>query len=149
MGTIIIDEYTCQECGFHGEFEHDLIDGPDNLTVRCGSCGRLLYLIKAPQNTDDPVEELVRAAQGVLIFQATVVKNKSYPAAIRRLKKAIKNARVGQVSDERLRQAAQALIDYRRRAGPLNFQLEKADDFLRQIELALKGQVSEPPIHGV
>jgi hypothetical protein len=49
--------------------------------------------------------------------------------------------------EARLRQAAQALIDYRRRAGLLNFQLEKADDFLREIGLALAGEVSEPPIH--
>ena len=49
-------------------------------------------------------------------------------------------------SDVRLRKAAQDLIDYRRRAGPLNFQLEKADDFLREIQLALEGEVSDPPL---
>lgn len=51
---------------------------------------------------------------------------------------------VGQGSDTRLRKAAQDLIEYRRRAGPLNFQLEKADDFLREIELALEGRASKP-----
>ena len=42
--------------------------------------------------------------------------------------------------DDRLRKAAEALIDYRRRAGPLNFQLEKADAYLREIGLALEGE---------
>jgi hypothetical protein len=30
--------------------------------------------------------------------------------------------------------ACEKLIDYRRRVGPLNFQLEKADDYIRMIE---------------
>lgn len=33
-----------------------------------------------------------------------------------------------------LKQAAQGLVEYRRRVGPLNFQLEKADDYIRMME---------------
>ncbi len=39
---------------------------------------------------------------------------------------------------EQIEKAAQALIDYRRRAGPLGFQLEKADDFINELKKALK-----------
>jgi hypothetical protein len=58
------------------------------------------------------------------------------------LKKKLDGA--GEGSDARLRKAAQDLLDYRKRAGPLNFQLEKADDFLREIRLALAGEADEP-----
>lgn len=40
-------------------------------------------------------------------------------------------------------EAARGLVDYRRRAGPLNFQLEKADDFIFQMSVALE-EVEEP-----
>ncbi len=40
----------------------------------------------------------------------------------------------------RLCDIAKALLDYRKRAGPLNFQLEKADFFFRELELALEGE---------
>lgn len=43
----------------------------------------------------------------------------------------------------RLLDIARALVDYRKRAGALNFQLEKADYYMRELELALEG---EPPI---
>lgn len=38
---------------------------------------------------------------------------------------------------EALAKACQKLIDYRDRAGAVNFQLEKADDFIRRIREAL------------
>ena len=57
--------------------------------------------------------------------------------------------RAGEGSDARLRKAVQDLLDYRKRAGPLNFQLEKADDYLRELELALEGKVSDPPLQGI
>ena len=41
---------------------------------------------------------------------------------------------------EQIEKAAQALVEYRRRVGPLNFQLEKADDFINEIKKALKLQ---------
>jgi hypothetical protein len=62
------------------------------------------------------------------------------------LQKKVDQNGVGEGGGARLSKAAQGLIDYRRRAGPLNFQLEKADDFLREIQLALAGEVSEPPL---
>ena len=34
-------------------------------------------------------------------------------------------------------EAAKKLVDYRNRVGPLNFQLEKADDFIRELEAAI------------
>ena len=36
-------------------------------------------------------------------------------------------------------EAARGLVDYRRRVGPLNFQLEKADGFIRRMSDALEG----------
>lgn len=63
----------------------------------------------------------------------------SYSAAVeirRRLQE--KPAPKGEGSSERLRKAARDLLEYRERAGPLNFQLEKADDYLREIAAALE-----------
>jgi hypothetical protein len=40
----------------------------------------------------------------------------------------------------RLRAACHGLIDYRDRNSALNFQLEKADDFIHQMRIALEGQ---------
>ena len=34
-------------------------------------------------------------------------------------------------------EAARGLVEYRRQAGPLNFQLEKADDFINRMKNAL------------
>lgn len=36
-----------------------------------------------------------------------------------------------------LETACSKLLDYRQRAGAMNFALEKADDYLRQIEMAM------------
>jgi hypothetical protein len=62
------------------------------------------------------------------------------------LQKRLDENGAGDGSDARLRKAAQDLLDYRKRVGPLNFQLEKADDFLREIRLALEEEVSDPPL---
>lgn len=50
----------------------------------------------------------------------------------------------GAGEDDRLTEVCRALVDYRKRAGPLNFQLEKADDYLREIELILEGEHFSP-----
>ena len=44
-----------------------------------------------------------------------------------------------QAEVERLTSAAQAVIDYRQRAGALGLQVEKLDDYLRLLQTALKG----------
>lgn len=44
---------------------------------------------------------------------------------------------------EQIEKAAQGLVDYRKRAGPLNFQLEKADDFINELKNALKSLKEE------
>lgn len=41
--------------------------------------------------------------------------------------------------------ACRGLLAYRRRVGPLGFQLEKADDHLRQIEAAIAAMESTAP----
>jgi hypothetical protein len=41
------------------------------------------------------------------------------------------------MTDDKLRQAAEALLAYRKRSGSLNFQLEKADDHFRALREAL------------
>ena len=40
----------------------------------------------------------------------------------------------------RIEKAAEGLVEYRRSAGPLNFQLEKADDFINAMRIALGGE---------
>jgi chromosome segregation ATPase len=44
---------------------------------------------------------------------------------------------VCKIVDRELREACQTLIDYRDRVGPLGWQLEKADDYIRNIQYAL------------
>lgn len=51
--------------------------------------------------------------------------------------KLMQSAPALQAENERLREACQMLIAYRDTAGPLNFQLEKADDFINLIRAAL------------
>ena len=41
--------------------------------------------------------------------------------------------------------AAQGLIEYRDRAGAINFQLEKADDYIRMLRAALRNPPAWPP----
>ena len=44
MWKSVTDKYTCTECGFQGEFEHELLEF--NLQTICGGCNKLLYLVK-------------------------------------------------------------------------------------------------------
>ena len=44
MLNVVTDKYTCTECGFRGEFKHDLFDV--NLQTICGCCNKLLHLVK-------------------------------------------------------------------------------------------------------
>jgi hypothetical protein len=91
----------------------------------------------------DAVQEFLKDREDLMNLNPPILI--AYPA-INRIESALKKIREGDGSDARLRKAAQALLDYRKRAGPLNFQLEKADDFLREISLALAGEVSDPPL---
>jgi hypothetical protein len=54
--------------------------------------------------------------------------------------KAYHRAEQLQIQNERLSIACRGLIEYRDRSGSLNFQLEKADDFIRLMRIALEGE---------
>lgn len=42
-------------------------------------------------------------------------------------------------SENALVAACKDLVEYRKRISPLNFQLEKLDDYIRAVEIALEG----------
>lgn len=82
--------------------------------------------------TDEQLQKLADEMELCLyVIEGDHTGMEAYPAIAAAPTLAAENAR--------LREAAQMLIDYRDRVGPLNFQLEKADDFINRIRAALAG----------
>ena len=93
--------------------------------------GRVVCQVSEPSPPSQKIEH-ARIERGSPNFEQAIATSKFIAAARSAVPELIAEI-------ERLQAACQGLIDYRDRNSALNFQLEKADDFIHQMRVALEG----------